>query len=134
MSKKLIIGIGLILLSILYGLQSAGMIQEDTVKYFLNYQVILVLLGLFIGIIKKKTSGFIIVGVGVYLYVQEFFERFTKVGVTLALLIVGIALLVIGVLDMKKKKEVGKNTNSFGSVNTAKTKEETNSEEKKEEE
>ena len=134
MSKKLIIGIGLILLSILYGLQSAGMIQEDTVKYFLNYQVILVLLGLFIGIIKKKTSGFIIVGVGVYLYVQEFFERFTKVGVTLPLLIVGIALLVIGVLDMKKKKEVGKNTNSFGSVNTAKTKEETNSEEKKEEE
>ena len=80
MDKKLLVGLGLILLSVLYGLQAAELINDDVLKYFLNYQVILILIGLFVGIGKKKTSGWILVGVGIYLYIQDFFEKFTKNG------------------------------------------------------
>ena len=76
MGKKIFFGIGLILLGILYGLQAFGMINGETVKYILNYQIILILVGMFVGIAKKKTSGWIITGVGVYLYIKEFFEVF----------------------------------------------------------
>lgn len=105
MGKKIFFGIGLILLGILYGLQVFGMINGDTVKYLLNYQIILILVGIFVGIAKKKTSGWIITGVGVYLYIKEFFEGFTNIGITAGLLIVGTAITVSGIIDRKNKKE-----------------------------
>lgn len=105
MNKRFIIGLGLILLSVLYGLQAAEFISGDVLKYFLNYQVILILIGLFVGIAKKKTSGWILVGVGVYLYIQDFFERFTKIGIPVALLIIGIGLVVSSIMEKKRKKE-----------------------------
>ena len=104
MKKKFIIGLGLILLSVLYGLQEAGFISGDVLKYFLNYQVILIIIGLFVGIAKKKTSGWIFVGVGAYLYIQDFFERFTRIGIPLALLIIGIGLVVSSIMEKKKIK------------------------------
>ena len=79
MGKKIFFGIGLILLGILYGLQAFGMINGETVKYILNYQIILILVGMFVGIAKKKTSGWIITGVGVYLYIKEFFENINTI-------------------------------------------------------
>ena len=105
MGKKIFFGIGLILLGILYGLQAFGMINGETVKYILNYQIILILVGMFVGIAKKKTSGWIITGVGVYLYIKEFFEGFTNIGITAGLLIVGTAITVSGIVDRKNKKE-----------------------------
>jgi hypothetical protein len=105
MEKKIFFGIGLVLLGILYGLQVFGMINGDTVKFLLNYQIILILVGVFVGVAKKKTAGWIITGVGVYLYVKEFFEGFTNIGVTAGLLIIGTAITVSGILDRKKKKE-----------------------------
>lgn len=104
MKKKFIIGLGLILLSVLYGLQEAGFISGDVLKYFLNYQVILIIIGLFVGIAKKKTSGWILVGVGAYLYIQDFFERFTRIGIPLALLIIGIGLVVSSIMEKKNIK------------------------------
>ena len=112
MGKKIFFGIGLILLGILYGLQAFGMINVETVKYILNYQIILILVGIFVGIAKKKTSGWLITGVGVYLYIKEFFEGFTNIGITAGLLIVGTAVTVSGILDRKNKKEkVNENVN-----------------------
>lgn len=105
MGKKIFFGIGLILLGILYGLQAFGMINGETVKYILNYQIILILVGMFVGIAKKKTSGWIITGVGVYLYIKEFFEGFTNVGITAGLLIVGTAITVSGIIDRKNRNE-----------------------------
>ena len=105
MGKKIFFGIGLILLGILYGLQVFGMINGDTVKYILNYQIILILVGMFVGIAKKKTSGWIITGVGVYLYIKEFFEGFTNIGITAGLLIVGTAITVSGIIDRKNRNE-----------------------------
>ena len=105
MGKKIFFGIGLILLGILYGLQVFGMIKGDTIKYILNYQIILILVGVFVGIAKKKTSGWIITGVGVYLYIKEFFEGFTNIGITAGLLIVGTAITVSGIMDRRNKNE-----------------------------
>ena len=105
MGKKIFFGIGLILLGILYGLQAFGMINGETVKYILNYQIILILVGMFVGIAKKKTSGWIITGVGVYLYIKEFFEGFTNIGITAGLLIVGTAITVSGIMDRRNKNE-----------------------------
>ncbi|MCP1223339.1 hypothetical protein [Sebaldella sp. S0638] len=105
MGKKIFFGIGLILLGILYGLQVFGMINGDTIKYILNYQIILILVGVFVGIAKKKTSGWIITGVGVYLYIKEFFEGFTNIGITAGLLIVGTAITVSGIMDRRNKNE-----------------------------
>lgn len=95
----------MILLGILYGLQAFGMINGETVKYILNYQIILILVGMFVGIAKKKTSGWIITGVGVYLYIKEFFEGFTNIGITAGLLIVGTAITVSGIIDRKNRNE-----------------------------
>ncbi|MDR2879632.1 MAG: hypothetical protein LBV03_06950 [Fusobacteriales bacterium] len=112
MGKKIFFGIGLILLGILYGLQAFGLINGETVKYMLNYQIILILVGLFVGISKKKTSGWIITGVGVYLYIKEFFEEFTNIGITAGLLIAGIAVTVSGIIDRKNSNEkVNENMN-----------------------
>ena len=112
MGKKIFFGIGLILLGILYGLQVFGMINGDTVKYLLNYQIILILVGIFVGIAKKKTSGWIITGVGIYLYIKEFFEGFTNIGITAGLLIVGTAVMVSGIIDRKNNKEkINENVN-----------------------
>ena len=105
MGKKIFFGIGLILLGILYGLQAFGMINGETVKYILNYQIKLILVGMFVGIAKKKTSGWIITGVGVYLYIKEFFEGFTNIGITAGLLIVGTAITVSGIMDRRNKNE-----------------------------
>ena len=112
MGKKIFFGIGLMLLGILYGLQAFGMINGETVKYILNYQIILILVGMFVGIAKKKTSGWIITGVGVYLYIKEFFEGFTNIGITAGLLIVGTAITVSGIIDRKNRNEkVNENVN-----------------------
>lgn len=105
MDKKLLVGLGLILLSVLYGLQAAELINDDVLKYFLNYQVILILIGLFVGIGKKKTSGWVLVGVGIYLYIQDFFEKFTKIGIPVALLVIGIGLVVSSILEKKRIKK-----------------------------
>lgn len=105
MEKKIFFGIGLMLLGILYGLQVFGMINGETIKYLLNYQIILILVGIFVGITKKKTSGWIITAVGVYLYIKEFFEGFTNIGITAGLLIAGTAITVSGIIDRKNKKE-----------------------------
>ena len=105
MDKKLLVGLGLILLSVLYGLQAAELINDDVLKYFLNYQVILILIGLFVGIGKKKTSGWILVGVGIYLYIQDFFEKFTKIGIPVALLVIGAGLVVSSILEKKRIKK-----------------------------
>ena len=81
------------------------MINGETVKYILNYQIILILVGMFVGIAKKKTSGWIITGVGVYLYIKEFFEGFTNIGITAGLLIIGTAITVSGIIDRKNRNE-----------------------------
>ena len=105
MDKKLLVGLGLILLSVLYGLQAAELINDDVLKYFLNYLVILILIGLFVGIGKKKTSGWILVGVGIYLYIQDFFEKFTKIGIPVALLVIGAGLVASSILEKKRIKK-----------------------------
>ena len=105
MEKKIFFGIGLILLGILYGLQVFGMIHGETVRFLLNYQIILILVGVFVGIAKKKTSGWVIAGVGVYLYIKEFFEGFTNIGITAGLLIIGTAITVSGIIDRKNRNE-----------------------------
>ena len=103
MSKKLLIGISLVLLAILYGLQVTGYINGETIKFLLNYQVILILVGLFVALLKKKASGWVIVAVGAYLYIKEFFEKFANIGITIGLLIAGIGLITSSILDKKQK-------------------------------
>lgn len=127
MDKRLLIGISLVLLGILYGLQASKLINEETIQYILNYQVILMAVGLFVAIFKKKNSGWIIFAVGIYLYVKEFFEKFANIGVTVGLLIIGIVLVVLSIRDKKKQKvsepvniSINKGKNSSDNLNNEK--------------
>lgn len=110
MNKKLLWGIIIILLSIFYGIQALfpEFLSESVMKYIFNYQVILMLIGLFF-ILKKSKFGWFMFAMGLYLYLQAFLGDYFQKGLPLLTLIGGIVLVTLGAKEIKgdkpKKKE-----------------------------
>ncbi|MDO5089269.1 MAG: hypothetical protein Q4D53_05735 [Leptotrichiaceae bacterium] len=110
MNKKLLWGIVIILLSIFYGIQTLfpDFLSESIMKYIFNYQMILILIGVFF-ILKKSKFGWFVLATGFYLYLQQFLgEYFTK-GLPVLTLIGGIVLVTLGFKETnaeKPKKEM----------------------------
>ncbi|RRD40998.1 hypothetical protein EII29_00670 [Leptotrichia sp. OH3620_COT-345] len=105
MNKKLLWGTVIILLSIFYGIQTLfpDFLSESVMKYIFNYQMILILIGVFF-IVKKSKLGWFVLAIGFYLYFQQFLgEYFTK-GLPILTLIGGIVLVTLGF----KETNVGK--------------------------
>lgn len=107
MNKKIMWGILIIALGILYMIQPH--LEDSTLKYFFNYQVILVAIGGII-VFQKKKIGWCIIGIGVYLYLKEFLSKYFNSGFPVIVLTGGIVLLVMGINENKKLK--GKKENA----------------------
>lgn len=108
MNKKIMWGILIIFAGLFYLLRPY--IDESTLKYVFNYQVILILLGLSFLFQKNKTLGYILTFLGIYLYLQEFFGKHLKISFPVILLGIGIFVLVSGINENKKnKRNYGKN-------------------------
>ena len=61
MNKKMFWGLVIVVLSLFQ------FIPEEIQKYIFNYQVILILLGIYF-VFKKKVLGWVLTGVGIYSY------------------------------------------------------------------
>lgn len=109
MNKKIVLGAIIIIGSLLHIFQ--GLIPEGTLKYLFNYQMIIIILGI-ISAIQKKSSGWIIITIGTYLYLQEFFPKYFQMGTSSLILACGIILLGLGINE-KKKKDTIKNENKY---------------------
>lgn len=105
MNKKLLWGIIIILLSIFYGIQALfpEFLSESVMKYIFNYQVILMLIGLFF-ILKKSKFGWFMFAMGLYLYLQAFLGDYFQKGLPLLTLIGGIVLVTLGAKEIKGDK------------------------------
>lgn len=101
MNKKIFWGGILILFGLFYTLQQY--IPENLLRYFLNYQFMLILIGLGFLISKKRTKGTILVIVGLYLYLSEFFYEYFEKIFPIGILLTGTALVFIGMKERKKQ-------------------------------
>ena len=94
MNKKIWWGLIVILVGLFYLLQQY---IPEAARYILNYQVLFILIGIFFSI-KKKKFGWALIGIGVYLYLDDFFkEQFN--------FILPIGILVLGIIEKKKITE-----------------------------
>ncbi len=109
MNKKLLWGVIIIILSLFYGIQMffPDFLDENILRYIFNYQMILILIGLFF-IIKKNNFGWFVFAIGIYLYLQQFLGEYFSKGLPIITLIGGIVLVTLGVKELnagKPKKE-----------------------------
>lgn len=71
MNSKIFWGLVIVVLSLF------KFIPEDIMKYIVNYQVVMILVGAYF-LVKKKKHGWIFLGIGVYLYITSYvWEAFT---------------------------------------------------------
>ena len=70
MNKKIFWGIILIIIGLFYTLQQY--IPESVLKYIFNYQVIILIIGLWNFVEKKRTLGTVLTVLALYLYLKEF--------------------------------------------------------------
>ena len=98
MNSKIFWGLVIVILSLLQ------FIPEEIQKYVFNYQVILILLGIYF-VFKKKVLGWIFVGVGVYSYLSLIWE---DLPFWILLLISGLVILGLGVKEIVDKNKFNK--------------------------
>ena len=123
MNKKITWGLIIISISLFYLFQKY--IPEGILMYVFNYQVIIILIGIYLILQKKNSLGLAISFIGLYLYLQRFFSEYFEIGFPLVTLIGGIIIFVLGLneknkKDLKKKEPIYKSTLKAGDseVNT----------------
>ena len=123
MNKKITWGLIIIFISLFYLFQKY--IPESILMYVFNYQVIIILIGIYLILQKKNSLGLAISFIGLYLYLQRFFSEYFEIGFPLVTLIGGIIIFVLGLneknkKDLKKKEPIYKSTLKAGDseVNT----------------
>lgn len=105
MNKRITWGILIIFMSFFYIFQQH--IPENILKYVFNYQMILMIIGIFF-IFNKSKFGWAVVAIGLYLYLKEFFGDYFDIGFPIVALIGGIVLLSLGIYERNKLKNNGK--------------------------
>ena len=105
MNRKIVGGLLIIFMSLFYLFQKY--IPESILMYVFNYQIILVLLGIYFILQKKNTLGISLSLVGLYLYFQEFFTEYFEIAFPLITLVAGVVIFVLG-LNEKNKKSLKK--------------------------
>ena len=105
MNRKITGGLLIIFISLFYLFQKY--IPESILMYVFNYQIILVLLGIYFILQKKNTLGISMSFIGLYLYLQKFFSEYFEIGFPLVTLIGGTVIFVLG-LNEKNKKSLKK--------------------------
>ncbi len=101
MNRKIVGGLLIIFMSLFYLFQKY--IPESILMYVFNYQVILVLLGVYFIFQKKNTLGIALAATGLYLYLEEFFKEYFEIGFPVITLIAGVVILVLGITERNKK-------------------------------
>lgn len=113
MNKKITWGIIIIFISLLYLFQKY--IPEGILMYVFNYQVIIILIGIYLILKKKNSLGLAMSLIGLYLYLQKFFSEYFEISFPLVTLIGGTVIFVLGLneknkKDLKKKEPIFKST------------------------
>ncbi len=101
MNRKIAGGLLIIFMSLFYLFQKY--IPESILMYVFNYQVILILLGVYFIFQKKNTLGIALAATGLYLYLQEFFREYFEIGFPVITLVAGIVIFVLGITERNKK-------------------------------
>jgi len=111
MNSKMFWGLVIVVLSLF------KFIPEDIMKYIVNYQVVMILVGAYF-LVKKKKHGWIFLGIGVYLYITSYVWE----GLPLFIvpLIFGLAVIGLGIKETVDKEKLTK----FSNKNTKESKEE----------
>ena len=102
MNKKIMLGIITIIVSLFYIFKD--IIPDSIWRYVFNYQVIIMLIGLYL-VIQKRKLGWGVFGVGLYIYLITFFEDYFRIGFPTVALLTGIALIGLGIKETKVKTE-----------------------------
>ena len=101
MNNKIFLGVLLVLMGLFFTIRQ--FIPDSIVRMFLNEQLVLFLIGLYFGMIRKTTFWWLLAGLAVYLYVQEFYPDQFKITFPIVILIFGVLLLVKGVSERNTK-------------------------------
>ena len=99
MNSKIFWGLVIVVLSLF------KFIPEDIMKYIVNYQVVMILVGIYF-LVKKKKHGWIFLGVGAYLYVTHYLWE--NLPLFLVPLILGIVVFGLGIKENSDKKQLTK--------------------------
>ena len=99
MNSKIFWGLVIVVLSLF------KFIPEDIMKYIVNYQVVMILVGIYF-LVKKKKQGWIFVCVGSYLYVTQYLWE--NVSLFVIPLILGLVVVGLGVKEILDKKQLTK--------------------------
>ena len=110
MNSKIFWGLVIVVLSLF------KFIPEDIMKYIVNYQVVMVLVGVYF-LVKKKKHGWIFLGIGVYLYITHYVWE--DLPLFIVPLILGLAVMGLGIKEIVDKRQLTK----FSNKNTKEQKE-----------
>ena len=99
MNSKIFWGLVIVVLSLF------KFIPEDIMKYIVNYQVVMILVGIYF-LVKKKKHGWIFLGVGAYLYVTHYLWE--NLPLFLVPLILGLVVFGLGIKENSDKKKLTK--------------------------
>ena len=113
MNKKITWGLIIIFISLFYLFQKY--IPEGILMYVFNYQIIIILIGIYLILKKKNSLGLTMSFIGLYLYLQKFFSEYFEISFPLVTLIGGTVIFVLGLneknkKDLKKKEPIFKST------------------------
>lgn len=111
MNSKIFLGLLIVVLSLF------PRIPKEIRDYVFNYQVVMILVGIYF-LTKKKVSGWIFLGVGAFLYVTQFVWE--DLPLFILPLILGLAVVGLGIKEIVDKKQLTK----FSSKNTKESKDE----------
>lgn len=104
MKKKIMWGILTALLGVFYLIQQ-NLGNEGLIKYVLNYEVILCVIGVILIVEKKKIAGIATIIAAVYLFLQDFFHEAMNITFPALTIIAGLALLGLGIKERKDAKD-----------------------------
>ena len=99
MNSKIFWGLVIVVLSLF------KFIPEDIMKYIVNYQVVMILVGGYF-LIKKKKHGWIFLIVGIYLYVTQYVWE--DLPLFIVPLILGLVVFGLGVKEITDKNKLTK--------------------------
>ena len=110
MNSKIFWGLVIVVLSLF------KFIPEDIMKYIVNYQVVMILVGAYF-LVKKKKHGWIFLCVGVYLYITHYV--WGDLPLFIVPLLLGLAVMGLGIKEIVDKRQLTK----FSNKNTKEPKE-----------
>ena len=99
MNSKIFWGLVIVVLSLF------KFIPEDIMKYIVNYQVVMILVGGYF-LIKKKKHGWIFLIVGIYLYVTQYVWE--DLPLFIVPLILGLLVFGLGIKEITDKNKLTK--------------------------